>query len=227
MPGCLIQTTLSNTPQCFRQGFETWLGQKVMVQISISFHSTGSSLKTQNYHTVDTFSPVYGTQRPILTLQLRFILMLSSHLQANTSSDLSRNRSDGKIPKLLPQFLRILKAELLGIAASQPVTPRIMQSGSCSLTDSHCERRRHSSRGLVTCLETIFFKETTEKLSIETVDAYRTDRLTHQTFTYLKTPFCLVQCTTFSPGQEIPKFMEPEESSPHLQNLSNNLQCTS
>lgn len=99
-------------------------------------------------------------------------------------------------------FLRIPKTTLLGIAASQPVTSCTMQSGSCSLNDPQCERRRHFNRGLV--ISEDFFKETTEQLLPETVDSYRTDRLMHQTFTYLKTPFFLVWCITFSPGQEIP-----------------------
>jgi len=130
-----------------------------MVQIPISFHSTESSLKRQNSHTVDTFSPFYGTQRPILTPQLRSILMLSSHLRAIISSGLSRNGPEDKIPKLLLQFLRIPKTAILGIAASQPIISCIMQPGFCSLTDPQCERRRHSNRGLVTCLEIVFLKK--------------------------------------------------------------------
>jgi len=129
MPGCLIQTTLSNTPQCFRQGFETWsqgksngsdthfIPQHRVVLEETKLSHSGHILRNPK---VDPYTTIKITFNVILTLR------------ANISSGLSRNGSDDNIPKLLPQFLRIPKTAILGIAASQPITSCIIQSGTCS-----------------------------------------------------------------------------------------------
>jgi hypothetical protein len=109
------------------------------------------------------------------------------------------------IKSQLRQFLRIPNTALLGIAASQPITScyhaiRPLQFDWSTVRKTTTLQSWDGN----TSGNCFFFKETTEKLTPEIVDSYQTDRLMHQTFTHLKPPFCLIQCTTFSPGQEIP-----------------------